>query len=575
MGDYAFSLPTLLVLAPAAGGLIAMSMVTRRAAGVVSILTFATQVVLLILGARELSAFRDLKGAGQLAGCDDRGSGSGVVLAQCANWIEPLHIQWQVAVGWATLALVALVTLVTFCATMFSWWADRPRPAALIGLLWLTAAPLICLFVARDLALFYICFELMLVPLLVLVGVWGGENRVRATLSMFIYTMFGSLLMLVSVIGVGVQAGSFDLVELSARIEAGSLTLHSWILPLFLLAFVVKAPLPPFHGWLPLTYREAPAEVAAVLSGLVSKAAFFGMFAIVLPLFPGQLAGGWGTALTILSVIGLLYGSLAAFRQPDPRGVVAYSSLAQMGLIFLGLSVYLHNGGAQGVSGAYLQTINHGLVSVLLFLLIGIIEVRSGERLFSRLGGLASGRPILASIALAAILITLAVPGASTFGAELLVMAGAFRGAVAGPFIATLVGLAVVLAAMYALRLLSGMTQTPGLVPVSMDTADTDFESTDAHRADVAAVTAEVAAHDHMAAVAGVAASPHAAVDIRFGGDLRARELVILGPLLAALLLLSAWPNIMHRAVNEPPVPVRVGEAAPPTHASPMVQEQP
>ncbi|MEO6866509.1 MAG: proton-conducting transporter membrane subunit, partial [Gaiellales bacterium] len=314
--------------------------------------------------------------------------------------------------------------------------------------------------------------------------------------------------------------------------SGGMLNLSTWVLVGFLLAFAIKAPLLPFHGWLPLAYREATPEVTAVLSGLISKAAYFGLIIIVLPLFPTEMAGSWGTALAWIALTGLLYGSFAAFRQPDMRGVIAYSSLAQMGLIFLGVTAYSGAGAAQGLAGSYLQAINHGLISAGFFLLIGIIEVRSGETHFARLGGLATGRARLATVGLVLTLITLAVPGASTFAGELLILAGVFRGAVGGPLVAGLGLLAIVLAAMYALRLIAGYAFTDG------DDANED-----------ATVANE-----------------------RFGGDLGGRELLVLGPIMLALLVLSVWPNLTHRAMNEQPVAISV--ATDPLVAAPVEETE-
>ncbi len=531
--DSAFSLPTLLIIAPTAGGLIAMSMLTRRAALLTSLLTFAVQAALLIAALVQLGRFRSAHGANIEPSCvtPSHGDGSRFVLAQCSDWFSGWGIQYHVALGYGTLGLLALVTIVTMGASLFSWWADRPRPAPMQGLLWLAAASLTGLFVSRDLVLFYVFFELMLVPLLILVGVWGDPaRRVKATMTMFMYTLLGSLPMLVGVVTIGLQAdraiaadperwagmSRFSLPDIATMVHAGELHLSTWALASLLLAFAIKAPLLPFHGWLPLAYRAAPAEVTAVLSGLVSKAAFFGMFVVVLPLFPTQLAGGWGTALTWLALASLLFGSLAAFRQPDPRGVVAYSSLAQMGLIFLGLSAFTGAGSDQALAGAYLQTINHGLVSAAAFLLVGIVELRTGETAFTRLGGLATSRARLASIGLLVTLIMLAVPGASTFAGELLILAGVFRGDVSGPLVATLGSLAVVLAAMYALRLIAGIAF-----------ADRDTTKDDA-----------------------------AAANERFGGDLGWRELLIVAPAVAALVTISVWPNLLHRPMNDAPVKI-------------------
>lgn len=557
MGDSAFSLPTLLVIAPAAGGLIAMSMLTRRAAAITSLLTFLVQAALLVLAAVQLDRFADRAGAGAIPSCADSvpSEGAAVVLAQCSDWFPQWGIEYHVAIGWATLGLVALTTLVTALSAAFAWWADRPRPATMHGLLWMTAAALTGLFVARDLVLFYVFFELMLVPLLVLVGVWGGAQRIRATLTMFVYTLLGSLPMLVGVLAVGVAsneviaeggestigATTFSLPALARMAQAGTLELSSWVLVAFLLGFLIKAPLMPLHGWLPLAYRAAPAEVTAVLSGLISKAAFFGLLVVVLPLFPEQLAGGWGTALTWLALVSLLYGSFAAFRQPDPRGVVAYSSLAQMGLIVLGLGAFTGAGAEQGLAGAYLQTINHGLVSAGLFLLVGIVELRTGETTFARMGNLATGRARLLTIGLVLTLITLAVPGASTFAGELLILAGVFRGDVSGPLVAGLGSAAVVLAALYALRLVAGVLMTPG------EAGDAQIEHPH-HEPDDA----------EQAALATAGASG------RFGADLGWRELLVVGPVVVALLVLSAWPNLARRAMNQPPVEIA-------TKADPLV----
>ncbi|MBC7461559.1 MAG: NADH-quinone oxidoreductase subunit M [Thermoleophilia bacterium] len=534
MGDHAFSLPTLMIIVPAAGGLVAMSMLTRRAAAITSLVTFLAQALLLTVTGMQLHRFQESFGAGALPSCTQQvaGENAHAVLAQCYDWFPQFGVQFHVAVGWAALGLAALTALVTVCATMFTWWADRERPAPLHGLLWITAAALTGLFVARDLVLFYVLFELMLVPLLILVGVWGGEHRIKATLTMFIYTLLGSLPMLVGVLGVGHAANqaiakgagaagdsaqTFSLPLLADLAAQGDLHLQWWVLASFVLAFAIKAPLIPFHGWMPLTYRTAPIEVTAVLSGLISKAAFFGFFVIVLPLFPHLLEGGWGTALTWGALATLIYGSLAAFRQPDLRGVVAYSSLAQMGLIVLGLASFTGDGSRQALSGAYLQTLNHGLISAGMFLLVGIIETKTGERTFARLGALGTGRPRLLSIALVLTMLTLAVPGASSFAGELLILTGAFRGDVSGPLVATIGALAVVLAAMYALRLIAG-----GLFSPSPTTA--------ADSADAAA---------------------------RFGGDLKRRELWIVLPVVLVLLALSVWPNVARRAMDQPPVAIR------------------
>jgi NADH-quinone oxidoreductase subunit M len=335
-------------------------------------------------------------------------------------------------------------------------------------------------FAAQDLLLFYVSFEAMLIPLYVLIGAWGGEGRAGATLKFILYTMAGSLLMLVAIIALGLTNGSFDMTSLGT-------STNTWIFLGFVAAFAVKAPLWPFHGWLPDAYRESPAEVSALLSGVVSKTAAYGLIRIVLPTFPDQVAD-WRGIILAFAAVGLIYASLVAFRAPDVRGVIAYSSLAQMCLIILGIFAFNDS----GLDGAILQMVNHGLISAGLFLLAGMVELRTGTGVFSSLGGMARGRPRLATLLIGIGVIALAVPFSAAFAGEFLILNGVFtRGwgwAVAG-------AVAIVLAAMYVLRMISGVL----------------------HRDPGPAVNESVL-------------------------DLRAAEVTVVGALLAVLVVLSFWP---------------------------------
>jgi NADH-quinone oxidoreductase subunit M len=287
--------------------------------------------------------------------------------------------------------------------------------------------------------------------------------------------------MLVAIIAAGLGAGTFDMTQLAGQ---GTST---WIFLGFAIAFAVKAPLWPFHGWLPDAYRESPPEVSAVLSGVISKAGAYGFLAIAIPFYPGP-ASDWRTPLLVLSSIGLVYASLLAFRAPDVRGVIAYSSLAQMNLILIG--IFAAN--SSGYTGALLQMVNHGLISATLFLLAGAIERRTTTGELSRLGGMARGRPILATILIATGVIALAVPGSTAFAAEFLVLNGVFD---VGWGWAVVGAVAIVLAAMYMLRLISAVL----------------------HENVGPAVPAEAL-------------------------DLRPAEIGVIAPLLAVLLALSFWP---------------------------------
>ena len=282
----------------------------------------------------------------------------------------------------------------------------------------------------------------MLIPLYVLIGVWGGPGRLGATLKFVVYTVAGSLLMLAAIIVYGLQQGTFDLTELKP-------SSNQWLFLGFVIAFAVKAPLFPFHGWLPDAYREAPPEVSAVLSGVVSKVAAYGFLRIVIVKFPGP-THDWRVPILVLASIGLVYGSLLAFRAPDIRGVVAYSSLAQMGLITLG--IFANND--LGFDGSVLQMVNHGLISASLFLLAGMVERRTATGELSLLGGMARGRPALATVLMTTGVIALAVPLSTAFAGEFLILAGVFQ---QGWGWAVVGAISIVLAAMYVLRLISAV----------------------------------------------------------------------------------------------------------------------
>jgi NADH-quinone oxidoreductase subunit M len=404
----------------------------------------------------------------------------GLQFSDHRSWFSDLDVSYHVGVYAFSVWLIGLTVIVMAAAIAYAFWAGRERMRAYMGLMLFLTGAIVGVFTAQDLLLFYAFFEAMLIPLYVLVGVWGGPGRMGATLKFVLYTMAGSLLMLAAIVVYGLSENTFDLVKIG---QSSS----QWIFLGFVAAFAIKAPLFPLHGWLPDAYRESSPEVAAVLSGVVSKAATYGFLRIAVAKFP-EPAHDFRVPILALAAVSLIYGSLLAFRAPDLRGVIAYSSLAQMGLITMG--VFAVND--LGLDGSVLQMVNHGLFSATLFLLAGMVERRTLTGELGRLGGMARGRPALATVLMTTGVISLAVPLSSAFAGEFLILAGVFqRGwgwAVAG-------AVAIVLAAMYVLRLVSAVL----------------------HR--------EV----------GPAVSDSAL-------DLRPAELGVTVPLLACLLALSVWP---------------------------------
>jgi NADH-quinone oxidoreductase subunit M len=407
-------------------------------------------------------------------------SRSGLQLSEQANWFGDLGVSYHVGVYGFSLWLVGLTVVVMAAAVAYGFWVGRDRSRGYFGLMLLLTGATVGVFEAQDLLLFYAFFEAMLIPLYVLIGVWGGARRMAATMKFVIYTMAGSLLMLAAVVVYGLQAGTFDLVT-------GPPSASRWLFLGFMVAFVIKAPIFPFHGWLPDAYREAPPEVSAVLSGVIAKTGLYGMLRIAIPLFP-EPTSFYRTAVLALAAGTLVYGSLLAFRSPDFRGVVAYSSLAQSGLITLGLFA----GTNLGFDGAVLQMVAHGLVSASLFLIAGAVERRTTTGEFRLLGGMARGRPALATLLMTVGVISLAVPGSALFAGEFLILAGVFQRAW---WWAVIGAGGIVLAAMYMLRLISAVL----------------------HEARGSTVVDEAL-------------------------DLRPGELSLVVPLVAVLLALSLWP---------------------------------
>ena len=410
----------------------------------------------------------------------DFGSGE-LQFSQQHSWFSEINSSYHVGLYAFSVWLVGLTAVCGAAACIYAWWVGRERPQAYFGLLLFLTGAVVGVFAAQDLLLFYAFFEAMLIPLYVMIGFWGGAGRLRATITFVVYTVAGSLLMLAAIIVYGLQQGSFDLTVTGT-------SSNDWLFLGFAIAFAIKAPFWPFHGWLPDAYRESPAEVSGLLSGVISKVAAYGFLRIAIPKFPGPTAD-FRVPLLVLAAVGLVYGSLLAFRAPDIRGVIAYSSLAQMGLIGFGLFA----ANDLGFDGSVLQMVNHGLLSMSLFLLAGMVERRTATGELSLLGGMARGRPALATILMTVGVMALAVPLSSNFAGEFLILAGVFQ---QGWGWAVVGAVAIVLAAMYSLRLISAVL----------------------HR-DVGPAVSD------------------AALDLRTG------ELAVVVPLVAILLVLSAWPD--------------------------------
>jgi NADH-quinone oxidoreductase subunit M len=475
---------TALIVLPLAAALVVWLLpLPGRAAGTLGLLTLVAEGVLWIVALAKFEFSQSIQ-------LEDR-----------QEWFSDLGVAYDVGFYGFSLFLAGLTIVVCAVAVAYAIRAGGERGRGYHGLLLFLTGAIVGVFTAQDLLLFYVFFEAMLIPLYVLIGVWGGPRRVRATATFVIYTMAGSLLMLAAIVVFGLSQGTFSLLDSGTSDNV-------WVFLGFMVAFAVKAPIFPFHGWLVEAYRESPPEVAAILSGVVSKAAVYGLLRIVIAKFPEPVQD-FQWAILAFATIGLVYGSLLAFRAPDLRAVTAYSSMAQMSLITIGLFSL----NELGVNGAILQSVAHGLVSAALFVLAGMVELRTGTSAFAVLGGMARGRPLLATLLMTTGIVALAVPGAATFAGEFLILAGIYG--VGWGWAAVGAG-AIVLAAMYMLRLISAVLHAARGFDVREDAP-----------------------------------------------DVRASELALLVPLVALLLFLSAWPaSVSERAFPRASAPADA-EASP------------
>jgi NADH-quinone oxidoreductase subunit M len=344
-----------------------------------------------------------------------------------------------------------LLNCVLFSASLV--WAafrDWPRPRLFYLHFGVAQSAVLGAFCAQDLALFVAFFDLMLIPFYFLIGIWGSGERVRATTKLVVYTLVGSFFMLAAAIATGVVASS----EHGAPITFVLSTLHhlplsrssqEWIFLGFAAAFLVKMPLVPFHGWLADGYKAMPIPALAVFSGVVAKVAAYGFLRIVLPLLP-YASVHYQTAMLLIALVSILWGTSLAFTTPDARLVVAYSSVAQLGFITLGIFSLKSQGG----QGAILQMVNHGLVTAPLFFIVAAVALRAGgSEDLREMGGIAFRAPVLAALFLIVALATLAMPGSANFIGEFMILLGVFKAKVV---IAVVAFLGVVGAAFYALR---------------------------------------------------------------------------------------------------------------------------
>jgi NADH-quinone oxidoreductase subunit M len=340
-------------------------------------------------------------------------------------WIPTFGIQYLVGVDGISLFLIVLTGFLTPLALLSSWDSVHKSVKLFSFFLLALESAMLGVFVSIDLFLFYIFWDAVLIPMYFLIGIWGYERRIYAAIKFILYTMAGSVLMLIAIIGLAwaksaAGPASFDLRELySVNLSPW---MEQWCFLAFTLAFVIKVPLFPFHTWLPDAHVEAPTAGSVILAGVMLKMGTYGLLRFAFPLFP-KVAMAFAPVLAALAIVGIIYGALVAMVQPDMKKLVAYSSVSHLGFVVLGLAAM----NVQGVQGSLYQMLNHGVSTGGLFMMVGMLSDRRHTRLISEFGGLKAVMPRLVAAFLLITLSSIALPGMNGFVGEFLILLGTFR----------------------------------------------------------------------------------------------------------------------------------------------------
>jgi NADH-quinone oxidoreductase subunit M len=407
------SILTLITFLPVAGAALLLFM-RSASRGAIRNVALGTSLVTLLLSLPLFSKF-DV-------------SNPGMQFEESVGWIPSLGIQYHVGIDGISLFLVLLTTILTPIAILSSWDSIEKRVREYYLFMLMLETGMIGVFVALDLFLFYVFWEVMLVPMYFLIGVWGGQQRIYAAVKFFLYTMVGSVLMLVAIIALYFLNGAttFDFPAILANLQSGNLLLNQtqqyWLFLAFFFAFAIKVPLFPLHTWLPDAHVEAPTAGSVILAGVLLKMGTYGIVRFCLPMFP-EATRELTPFISVLAVVGIVYGALVAMVQTDIKKLVAYSSVSHLGFVVLGIFAL----NQQGLQGAMYQMLNHGISTGALFLLVGMIYDRRHTRLIDEFGGLADPLPAFSTIFLIVTLSSIGLPLLNGFVGEFLILLGAFE----------------------------------------------------------------------------------------------------------------------------------------------------
>ncbi len=385
-----------------------------------------------------------------------------------ALWIRGLDISYTIGVDGLSLLLTLLTTFLTPIALLSSWESISVRLKEYVIFILLLEIGMLGVFLAADLFLFYVFWEAMLIPMYFIIGIWGGQDKIYAAVKFFLYTMAGSLLMLIAILSLGYYASTIpgghfttNLATLYQIAPSIPRSIQVWMFLAFTLSFAIKIPLFPFHTWLPDAHVQAPTAGSVILAAVLLKMGTYGLLRFCLPLFP-QASFEFTPLLSTLAVIGIVYGALVAMVQTDIKKLVAYSSVSHLGFVVLGIFSMTE----EGIQGAMIQMINHGLSTGALFLIVGMLYDRRHTRDISQFGGLSKQMPVFAAFFMIVMLSSIGLPGMNGFVGEFLILLGSFRSTFLGSHAYTVVAATgVIFAAVYMLwmfqRVMFGKSTNP------------------------------------------------------------------------------------------------------------------